>query len=154
MLVLGVLGLALFSLGVVKATPTNITILDQSPMITYFPSRSGPDSQTWNVTYDGTPWSSFYPGAIANGSSSHRTYYIGATASFGFRGTAVYLMGSGAGYTVTLNGETIPSGGDDGMMASRSGMKDQWWDVVLKVTGLDGVVIESIIFTVEIGNPE
>jgi hypothetical protein len=63
-------------------------------------------------------------------------------------------MGSGAGYTVTLNGETIPSGGDDGMMASRSGMKDQWWDVVLKVTGLDGVVIESIIFTVEIGNPE
>lgn len=140
-------------LGLVKATQTNVTILDQSPLITYYPSRSGIDTQTWNVSYDGTPWSEFSPGAIANGSSMHKTYFIGATASFGFKGTAVYILGEGEDYAVTLNGESVPSGGQSGMLAMRTGMEDKWWDVELKVTGSGGVAIQSVIFTVEVGNP-
>jgi hypothetical protein len=146
------LATALLWLGIARATPTNITVLDQSPMITYYPSRSGIDTQTWNVTYDESPWSEFFRGSIPNGTSIHKTYFIGATASFGFRGTAVYLQGSGTDFSVTINGETIPSGGGSGIMAMKSGMENKWWDVVVEVTGSTGVAIESVIFTVEIGN--
>jgi len=139
----------------VSATLSNLTIIDQSPTIKYSPSRFGDSAQTWNVSYTGNDWSTFSPGNLSQGTSSHYTTYIGATATFGFKGPAVYVLGTGSAgdYTVTVGGEDVSeSGGIGGVLAQKTGMKDQWWDVVVKVTGSGGVNLTGITFSVNIGN--
>jgi hypothetical protein len=135
----------------VSATLTNISVTDNSPTIKYTPSRSGDSYQTWNVSYTGNAWSTTSFGNISQGTSQHLTYYIGATATFGFRGTAIYINGSATGddAEVTVGGEVITP---RGLPASKEGMKDQWWDVVVKVNGNRGVSLYGITFTVDIGN--
>ena len=83
--------LAACAVTTVLGTPLNITVTDQSPTIKYTPSRHGDPEQTWNVTYN---WSDFEPGAIRGGPSVHSTYFIGATATFGCKGPAFYVLGS------------------------------------------------------------
>lgn len=135
----------------VSATLTNITVTDNSPTINYSPSRSGDSAQTWNVSYTGNDWSTTSLGSLSQGTSQHGTYYIGATATFGFRGTGIYINGSATGSDaeVTVGGEVITP---RGLPASKEGMKDQWWDVVVKVNGNRGVFIYGITFTVNVGN--
>jgi hypothetical protein len=135
----------------VSATLTNITVTDNSPTINYSPSRSGDSYQTWNLSYTGNDWSTTSPGNLSQGTSQHLTYYIGATATFGFKGTDIYINGSAAGFDaeVTVGGEVITP---RGLPASKNGMKDQWWDVVVRVNGNRGVFLYGITFTVDIGN--
>jgi hypothetical protein len=134
----------------VSATLTNISVTDNSPTINYSPSRSGDSYQTWNVSFTGNDWSITSPGNLSQGTSQHLTYYIGATATFGFRGTAIYINGSATGSDaeVTVGGEVITP---RGLPASKQGMKDQWWDVIVKVNGNRGVFLYGITFTVNIG---
>jgi hypothetical protein len=135
----------------VSATLTNISVTDNSPTIKYTPSRSGDSYQTWNVSYTGNDWSTTSFGNISQGTSQHLTYYIGATATFGFRGTGIYINGSATGddAEVTVGGEVITP---RGLPASKEGMKDQWWDVVVKVNGNRGVFLYGITCTVDVGN--
>jgi hypothetical protein len=144
---------ALLVLGVasISATLTNITVTDNSPTINYTPSRSGNSAQTWSVSYTGNDWSTTSPGNLSQGTSQHLTYYIGATATFGFKGTGIFINGSAKGtdVEVTVGGEVITP---KGLPASKTGMKDRWWDVVVKVTGNQGVTLYGITCTVDIGN--
>ena len=135
----------------VSATLTNISVTDNSPTIKYSPSGSGDSTQTWNISYTGNDWSTTSPGNLSVGSSQHLTYYVGATATFGFRGTAIYINGSTSGEDaeVTVGGEVITP---KGLPAYKDGMKDQWWDVVVTVKGNQGVSLYGLIFTVDIGN--
>jgi hypothetical protein len=93
----------------VSATLTNITVTDNSPTIKYTPSRSGDSALTWNVSYTGNDWSTTSPGNLSQGTSQHFTSYIGATATFGFRGTGIYIDGSATGddAEVTVGGDVI-----------------------------------------------
>lgn len=139
----------------VSATLTNITVTDNAPTIKYTPSRSGNAQQTWNVTHSGNAWATTSPGNLSIGTSMHWTTYIGATATFGFKGTGIYINGTGStgDVTVTVGGEDITqTGSGSEYMALKDGMTDQWWDVVVKVTGGGGVFLEGITFTVDIGN--
>ena len=133
----------------VLGTPFNITVTDQSPTIKYTPSRHGDPEQTWNVTY----YDLGLPGAIRGGLSVHSTYFIGATATFGFKGTAVYVRGSAeeGAVSITVGGEDISNtkGGD--YLAWKSGMKDQWWDVVVKVKGSTGVNLWGVTCSINLG---
>ena len=137
------------------ATPFNITATDQSPTIKYTPSRHGDPAQTWNVTYgDDWEWSIFEPGALRYGPSVHWTYFIGATATFGCKGTAVYVRGTApkGEVLITVGGEDISNTREGDYLAWKSGMKDQWWDVVMKVQGPRGVFFNSITCTIDLGN--
>jgi hypothetical protein len=152
---LALIVLAASALVCVSATLANITVTDQSPTIKYFPSRWGNSAETWNVSYTGNDWSTFSPGNLSQGTSNHFTTFIGATATLGFRGTAVYVLGtaSAGDFTVTVGGEDLSeTGGVGEVLAQKVGMKDQWWDVLLEVTGSGGVNLTGITFSVNIGN--
>lgn len=117
---LTLMAFAAFAAVYVSATLSNLTVTDQSPTISYSPSRWGDSAETWNVSYTGNDWSTFSPGNLSQGTSSHYTTHIGATATFGFKGPAVYVLGTGpAGdYTVTVGGEDVSeSGGIGGVLA-------------------------------------
>ena len=59
---------------------------------------------------------------------------IWATATFGFKGTAVYVMGSAeeGAVSITVGGENVSSTRGGEYLAPKSGMKVQWWDVIVK----------------------
>lgn len=135
----------------VSATPTNITVTDNSPTINYTPSRSGDSSQTWNVSYTGNDWSTTTPGNLSQGTSQHLSYYVGATALFSFKGTAIYIAGtaSATNAEVTVGGTLITP---RGLPAYKDGLADQWWDVIVKVIGDEGVFLNGMTCTVNIGN--
>ena len=138
----------------ILCTPYNITVTDQSPTIKYTPSRHGDPAQTWNVTYDNNDWYDYEPGAIREGPSVHWTYFIGATATFGCKGTAIYVWGSAqeGEVSITVGGEDISNTRKGDYLAWKSGMKDQWWDVVLKVKGSSGVYLNFVGCTIDLGN--
>lgn len=140
----------------VSATLRNITITDQSPTIFYTPSKTGPPSETWNLTYSGTNDSSWTPGAVGTGDSSHSTSFVGASLSFGFKGVAVYILGTEGNDADTsmMIGNLTAIKGQEGVLGYRSGMVDKWWAVKLNVTGTRGVRVTGIIFTVNIGSDE
>lgn len=147
----------LFSiLPLVTATLRNITITDQSPTIFYTPSKAGPASETWNITYSESDSSAWTPGAVGNGYSSHITTFESASLSFGFKGTAIYVQGTETndGSSVMTVGSQLADkvGGRDGLVAYKTGLEDKWWPVKLNVTGTGSVAITSIIFTVNIGS--
>ena len=148
--------LAACAVTTVLGTPVNITVTNQSPTIKYTPSRHGDPEQTWNVTYGHLNWSDFEPGAIRGGPSVHSTYFIGATATFGCKGTAFYVLGSAQKreLSVTVGGEDISNTKDRNYLAWKSGMKDQWWDVVVKVKGSTGVNLYGFTCTINLGNDE
>jgi hypothetical protein len=139
----------------VLGTPYNITVADQSPTIEYSPSRYGADpAQTWTVTYNDTMWTGSEPGSVRLPPSYHFSTHIGATATFGFKGTAVYIYGvaSVGDAAITVGGEDITQTGGGGYLGWKSGLKDQWWEVVVKVKGSGGVRLESIECTINLGN--
>ena len=140
--------IAAYAITTVLGTPVNITVTDQSPTISYWPS------ETWNVTYGFDNWTDFEPGAIRYGPSAHKTYFIGATATFGCKGTAIYVWGTAGegGVSITVGGEDISNTRDGTYLAWKSGMKDQWWNVVLKVKGSTGVSLSLVTCTINLGN--
>jgi len=149
--------LAAYAITTVLGTPYNLTVSNQSPIIKYTPSRHGDPAQTWNVTYlDDGGWTDFEPGAIRNESSIHYTYFIGATATFGCKGTAIYVGGSAeeGQVSITVGGEDISNTKDkEGeFLAWKSGLNDQWWDVIVKVKGSTGVNLWGVTCTINLGN--
>ena len=120
--------LSAYAITSVLGIPYNISVTDQSPTIKYKPSRYGDPAQTWNVTYGGDDWIDFEPGAIRERPSVHWTYFIGATATFGCKGTAIYVWGSAqeGEVSTTVGGEDISNTREGDCLAWKSGMKDQW----------------------------
>lgn len=136
-------------------TPMNITVSHLSPTINYTPSRSGESENTWNVSYI-EPQPAPNNGSIGDGPSSHYTTFNGASASLGFAGTALYVYGYTNGSTddvsLSLGGQKLNAGSQDGLLGWIEGLKDQWWDLAVNVTGTGGVGIRGITFTVDFGN--
>ena len=137
------------------ATPMNVTVSHLSPTISYSPSRSGESEITWNVTYI-EPQDAPSIGAIGDGPSSHYTTFNGASASLGFVGSAIYVYGYTNGSTndvsLSLGEFGLNEGDGNGLLGWKEGLKDQWWDLVVNVTGNGGVGIRGITFTVDFGN--
>ncbi|WWC65663.1 uncharacterized protein I303_108284 [Kwoniella dejecticola CBS 10117] len=131
--------------------PYNISVSDQSPTITYSPSRSGPSSQTWNATYTDSPWSEWMNQTIGEGTSSHFTTHVGANASLGWWGTAVYLWADASenDAQVTIDGSQTAKKIPDGWMLD--GLPEAWHRVRLSVTGTGGVNLKGITFTTGLG---
>ncbi len=138
-------------------TPYNITITDDSPTIAYLPSRSGPSSSTWNVSYTSSPWSTYVQDStIGTGTSSHYTTFIRATATVGWVGTAAYVWGlAGSGVTTfTLDGnvlQNVPA--TTYMIGAVYGLNYGWHELVLTVTGAQGVTITGMTLTTGLGKP-
>lgn len=148
---------AIAALPLAAATLRNITVTDQSPMVFYTPSRSGPANETWNVTYSESDWATSGNGAVGNGESTHYTTYIGASISFGFKGTAAYVLGStgdASDVAVTVGELQAEKGGSEGFLGWRAGLDNKWWTVRVNVTGNGGVNVTGFMFTVDIGSPK
>ncbi|WWC73475.1 uncharacterized protein I206_107445 [Kwoniella pini CBS 10737] len=147
------LSTSVFILPFIKAAkqPYNITVSDQSPTITYSPSRSGPSDQTWNVTYTESSWSSYLNQTIGEGISAHYTTHIGANASLGWWGTAAYLWADANenDAQVTIDGTQIAKKIFNGWMLDN--LEEGWHRIKLSVTGNGGVNLKGITFTTGIG---
>lgn len=152
-MLLGALVLAALLVGPASATLRNITISDQSPTIFYSPPQSGLENEPWNVTYSESTWANYTGGAVGNGESAHFSTTPGTSASFGFKGTAVYVSGSanGADVDVKIDGQDADTGGSEGYLGWKNNLEDKWRTVRVNVTGSGGVNLTGITFTVDIG---
>lgn len=150
-------GLALLSVSL--AEPFNISITDQSPTITYLPSRSGDSAQTWNSSYTISGSYNAQPGSRGLGDSLHYTTADNASASVGFVGTAVYVWGYNYGndsdVQMRVGDVDLERGGEEGLLGWKTGLDNKWWEVTLNVTrgeGLfNGLDIRRITFTIDFG---
>ncbi|WVQ66504.1 uncharacterized protein L199_004685 [Kwoniella botswanensis] len=129
----------------------NITVSDQSPTISYSPSRSGPADQSWNVTYSDSNWSDYVNQTIGQGVSSHYTTYIGANASLGWWGSAVYLWAEAgdSDIEVKVDGNTTAKKIDGGWYVDK--LSESWHRLRVRVIGNGGVRITGVTFTTVIG---
>ncbi|WVF68647.1 hypothetical protein IAT40_003417 [Kwoniella sp. CBS 6097] len=131
--------------------PFNVSVSDQSPTISYGPSRTGPSDSTWNVTYTDSSWSTYVNQTIGQGISSHYTTSVGANATLGWWGTAVYVWAEAADQDiqVIVDGQVNAKKVDGGWMAT--GLSEGWHRVRVKVVGGGGVRLYGITFTTGVG---
>lgn len=54
--------------------------------------------------------------------------------------------------SITVGGENISNTRGGEHLASKSGMKDQRWDVVLTLKGSTGVSLQGVEYTIDLGN--
>lgn len=143
--------------------PYNLTISDQSPTFHYLPYGDGDINGGWNVTYSGIPDSiyEFHTSqSIGQGISTHRTAYVGASASIKWTGTAVYLVGASEGggstYTTSIDGGPPLTGApnlEEELLVSYSGLKYGDHTLTLNVVEPALVNISAAVITVGIGEP-
>ncbi|KAL0573124.1 hypothetical protein V5O48_008846 [Marasmius crinis-equi] len=108
------------------ANPYNLSIPDNSPTFIYRPFREGEDIKAgWKSFYSNSPDSAYdsthQNENKASGTSSHSTSMQGASFEITFKGTAIYVYGSGSGgaYTTTLDKRDAVNGNPgDGLLAS------------------------------------
>ncbi|KAK4689573.1 hypothetical protein P7C73_g539, partial [Tremellales sp. Uapishka_1] len=135
--------------------PYNVTISDESGAITYAPSRSGDSSVTWNVSYSQSSWADYVEQSFGVGNSSHYTTSLGATASVGFIGYAVYFWGSASSGSASLMADSITSGiistADDGLLGMVENLDYGWHEAQLSVTGGEGVNLTGVTITMGAG---
>jgi|ERR1700722_5515304 len=106
-----------------KLISSNITINCQSPTFRYSPSRDGPISQGWNLTYSGSDDSKWSQNIEGLGLAYHRTNLSGAYFEFDWTGTAIYVYGNAsqnASYQTTVDGTTVQANANlnDSLLAS------------------------------------
>ncbi|KAJ6598837.1 hypothetical protein DFH09DRAFT_1129364 [Mycena vulgaris] len=138
------------------STSLNITVLDQSPMWNYFPSREGDSSSSWQSTWSGSPDSSYdathVAVNIAQGTSAHTTSLRGASVQIDFVGLAVTIFGQGTAgaYTTTLDGGKEISGAPTGsVLATYGGLSDdEKHTITLKVTQNTALTLSYAAFTI------
>ncbi|KAF9256229.1 hypothetical protein L218DRAFT_1007610 [Marasmius fiardii PR-910] len=140
--------------------PYNISIFDSSPTIIYHPFREGEDVNSgWKSFYTGSP-DSVYDNTFQNtnrgsGTSSHSTLMQGASFELSFMGTGVYIygMGSGGGYTTTLDDGTAVNGapGDSGILASYANLEYKLHKIVLEVIQSQALSLSSVLVTAGVG---
>lgn len=145
---------------VVRSEPYNITIYDESPTITYLPSRSGDSASTWNSSYTISGSYNNESGTIGQGESLHYTTADGASASLGFVGTAIYVWGYNYGddsdVQLRVGDQDLERGdGEEGLLGWKDGLKNQWWDFTVNITSggaaWNGMDLRRIILTVDFG---
>lgn len=143
--------------------PFNLTIPDQSPTFRYSPYSDGDINGGWNVTYTGISDSSYVvhtSQSIGQGISTHRTSFVGASASIEWTGTAVYLIGSsqggGSAYTTSVDDSTALPGqpnSDQHLLASYTGLNYGDHTLTLDVVEPSLINLSAAIITVGIGAP-
>ncbi|KAK4689925.1 hypothetical protein P7C73_g192, partial [Tremellales sp. Uapishka_1] len=137
-----------------SASPFNITLSDQSPAISYSPSRSGEATSTWNVTYSSTPWATYAEQTIGLGTSVHYTTAVGALASLSWEGTAVYVWGSSGAGVVNMTVDGVYKSGSgirDGLLGWATGLSAGWHTVEVRVLKDSGVNITGVTITTDLG---
>jgi hypothetical protein len=50
-----------------------------------------------------------------------------------------------------VGGQKLDGGDRPGLLGWKDGLKDQWWDLAINVTGSGGVGIQAVTATIEIG---
>ena len=146
-------------LPLVVAEPYNITIYDESPTITYLPSRSGDSTTTWNSSYTISGTYNNQSGQMGLGESYHYTTADGASASLGFVGTAIYVWGNNYGnesdVQLQVGGQDLERGQVEGLLGWKDGLKNQWWEFTVNITSgrsaWDGFDLRRITVTVDFG---
>lgn len=146
--------------------PYNITIYDESPTITYLPSRSGDSATTWNSSYTISGMWNNQSGQMGQGESYHYTTARGASASLGFVGTAIYVWGNNYGeesdvqllvgeHNLSRAGGEGQGEGEVGLLGWRDGLRNQWWDFTVNITSgtgeWRGFDLRRITVTVDFG---
>ncbi|KAJ7890642.1 hypothetical protein B0H14DRAFT_1113114 [Mycena olivaceomarginata] len=124
--------------------PLNITVLDQSPTVSYSPSREGASSSSWQSTWTGSSDSSY-------DSNQHPPSLVGATVEIEFIGTAISLYGQGTrgAYTTILDGgNAIPGSPSGSMLATYGGLSDAKHTIMLNVTQSQTLGFSYTTFTV------
>ena len=136
----------------------NVSITDQSPLISYSPATIGDGTTSWNISYTGSPWTSFQTGQYNEGvgQSYHWTEAALAYASFSFTGSAVYAMGnstSGVAYFVVDGVDGTAMGNTTGILAAAEGLEMGLHKVQFSWKGgLGRVNLTGFTFTVGIGS--
>ncbi|ORY34966.1 hypothetical protein BCR39DRAFT_515824 [Naematelia encephala] len=146
----------------VEAALYNVTPSDQSPLLTYLPSRSGPSDQTWNVSYTSPLWSSLLNETIGQGISQHYTTHIGANVSVSWLGTAAYVYGlansSDVKFYVDGNDYANAAADEDNdgdlslysPMGSVVDLEVGWHTLTVEVVGDGGVSVSQVTLTVSL----
>ncbi|TCD68536.1 hypothetical protein EIP91_010461 [Steccherinum ochraceum] len=135
--------------------PYNVTISSQTASIVYAPNRDGDPTAGWNVTYSsGTSNTSVDHGVAQGvGTDSHWTVHDGASLQLSWVGTAAYLYGdaTSASYSMDIDGQSVPSVGQGGLLGSKTGLSYGNHTVTLITQGTDPVVFQYAEVTVGIG---
>ncbi|KAL7424967.1 hypothetical protein Q5752_000654 [Cryptotrichosporon argae] len=123
---------ALFAIPLLRAAAAQVfynnTIPDVSPMMRFWPSRSGLAAETWNETFSGSPWSTWANNTIGAGSSAHTTSRVGATVAVSWEGTAVWWNANSTGtYTLDVDGQSY------GQALEATGLNDSWHTATITV---------------------
>ena len=153
-----VLALAATASNASTSQPYNISITDQSPLISYSPSTIGDGvTGSWNISYSASPWTSFDAGQYNEGlgQSSHWTTSTPAYASFSFVGTAVYAFGNqtdGNSYFV-IDGVTAETNiNATGLLAKAEGLSEGLHNAQLSWKGAGGINVTGFTMTVGVGD--
>lgn len=136
----------------------NITVSDQSPTISYTPYRDGDIASSWMVMYTNSPESTYDASHnttnLSSGTSLHTTTYQGASLEIQWKGTAIYVYGSGSvgAYTTTLDSDSDVEGApSDGVLVSHTGLDYAVHTLTLTTTSTSQLNFTSAILTVGIG---
>ncbi|KDR71270.1 hypothetical protein GALMADRAFT_75145 [Galerina marginata CBS 339.88] len=137
-------------------SPYNITITNDSPVVSYSPYRDGPSVTGWNLTCAGSLDSAWFRPSFCIGPSSHRSSFVGGTLTINFEGTAIYLYGSATSgsYTISIDGQINPSFASDassGLLGAGVEMPFGKHSLVLSITQSSTVSFSQAILTVEVG---
>jgi hypothetical protein len=138
-------------------SPYNITVNSQSPNFQYQPQRDGPIDQGWNVTYSRSNDSTYYPGQLGMGYSSHRTSLPGAFVELDWSGTAVYVFGNAlaaSAYNVTVDGALAEGARDLNGALLGSAKNLPYGQHRLRVATQDNttVSISGVVLTIGVGS--
>ncbi|KAF8915800.1 hypothetical protein CPB85DRAFT_1291849 [Mucidula mucida] len=135
----------------------NITVLDQSPTVVYSPYRDGPLDSSWRIIYSNSPESTYDATHnnenLSSGTSLHSTTLSGASLKIDFKGTAIYLYGTGSAdaYTTSLDGKDTSGSPSDDLLASYTGLDYASHSLVLTTTQNSQLNFTSALLTVGIG---
>ena len=150
----------------------NITVTDQSPLISYTPPLMGSgnsSSGSWNVTYSLSPWSGYQEEQtnVGQGISVHWTEVSRASASLSFSGNAIYAMGQIAGpggpaqppteggdgtVQLQIDSQTFSSSSVNGYLAAAENLGPGWHTALLYYTGSGTMVFQGFVVTLDIGS--
>ncbi|TCD60918.1 hypothetical protein EIP91_009291 [Steccherinum ochraceum] len=133
--------------------PYNVTVSSQTASIVYAPKRDGDPTAGWNVTYSSGTSNTGFGVPQGVGTDSHWTTHDGASLQLSWVGTAVYLYGdaSPASYSIDVDGTSVPSIGQGGVLASKTGLDYGNHTVTLTTHGANQVRFQHAEVTVGLG---
>ncbi|KAL0069421.1 hypothetical protein AAF712_003446 [Marasmius tenuissimus] len=139
--------------------PYNLTIPSQTGSLIYYPSRT-----TDRTASDG--WELAYPSVVdtklperrGRGADFHRSTKAGASITFNWLGTAIYVYGNATkdSYKFSVDGQDVHETFDvpeGGLLGSKTGMPYKEHTAMLKVVGGEGLAFQYADLTIGLGYP-